>query len=192
MHALPHGDILLLLLPPTPHPLRRYANISLAAVVLFCLLEFVEMYTSGVKEYASDLWNLMDWINFVIFFMAYSAVIATTDAVENQNCFNYLCTHIGYFDDWKVATLYRDTKTLLSFCVCIQLFKILKFLDALVPKTGLATSVLRKCVIDLLFFGVTFIISMLSFSMMLYVQLGGVMDDYCTQVTSFIPRRRCI
>ena len=53
----------------------------------------------------------------------------------------------------------------------------------LVPKMGLATAVLRKVYVDLLFFSISFIISMLSFSMMLYVQLGPVMEEYWDQVT---------
>ena len=40
---------------------------------------------------------------------------------------------------------YRTAKTLLSLCICIQLFKIQKFLAMFIPKMGLATAVLRKC-----------------------------------------------
>ena len=46
--------------------------------------------------------------------------------------------------DWKAGFYFRNAKTYLSLCVCIQLFKILKFADVLVPKVGLATSVLRN------------------------------------------------
>ena len=47
----------------------------------------------------------------------------------------------------------------------------LKFAAQICPKTGLATAVMRKCALDLLFFGFTFVISMAAFSMMLYVQV---------------------
>ena len=45
---------------------------------------------------------------------------------------------------------------------------------------------------DLLFFGVTFIISMMAFSMMLYVQLGHVMEGFVTQTASFISLFRAL
>ena len=68
-------------------------------------------------------------------------------------------------------------------CACCQ---VLKFADALVPKMGLATWVLRECAVDLLFFGISFMISMLAFSMMLYVQLGPMMQAFQWQFASIV------
>ena len=65
----------------------------------------------------------------------------------------------------------RTGKTLLSICVCVQLLKIIKFMSALVPKMDLAPSVLAKALPDLIFFGAVFMISMLAFSSMFYVQV---------------------
>ena len=110
----------------------------------------------------------------------------------NRDCSSYLCTEVGYFDDWRLMNSFRQCKTYLSLCVCIQLFKCLKFASNLVPKMGLATNVLRKCVVDLLFFGVTFIISMLAFSMMLCVQIGPVMEGYRDQFPAFISLFRAL
>ena len=70
----------------------------------------------------------------------------------------------------------RTAKIYLSTCVCIQLLKIIKFTNALVPKMGLATAVLSKGLADLVFFGLVFGISMFAFSVMFYVQLGPVME----------------
>ena len=47
---------------------------------------------------------------------------------------------MGYFDDWQVLNTLRAAKIYLSLCVCIQLLKIIKFTNALVPKMGLATA----------------------------------------------------
>ena len=58
----------------------------------------------------------------------------------------------------------RAAKLYLSLCVAIQLLKIIKFMKVLIPKMALATAVLYKGVMDLFFFGVTFLISMLAFS----------------------------
>ena len=64
----------------------------------------------------------------------------------------------------------RVTKLYLSLCVCIQLLKIIKFTNFLIPKMGLATAVLHKGMADLFFFGLVFGITMLAFCMMFYVQ----------------------
>merc|ERR1719331_14704 len=54
------------------------------------------------------------------------------------------------------------------------------------------TSVLRKCVVDLFFFGIVFFNSVIAFSMMLYVQLGPVMEDYYSQIHSLISLFRAL
>ena len=64
----------------------------------------------------------------------------------------------------------------------VQLLKVIKFTTLLVPKMGLATSVLSKALVDLIFFGVVFGITMFAFSCMFYVQLGPVMEEYNDQV----------
>ena len=46
--------------------------------------------------------------------------------MDNHDCSSYLCSSVGYFDDWRTMGAYRMTKTYLSLCVCIQLFKIQK------------------------------------------------------------------
>jgi len=134
----------------------------------------------------------MDWANYTIFVIAYANMGVHVSAVDNVDCSSYLCAAVGYFDDWETMRTFRMTKVYLSLCTCIQLFKLLKFLAMLVPKMGLATSVLRKCVVDLLFFGVTFVISMFAFSMMLFVQLGPQMEDYWNQMPAFISLFRAL
>ena len=46
--------------------------------------------------------------------------------------------------------------------MCIQLLKIIKFTNVLIPKMGLTTAVLGKGFADLAFFGIVFIISMMA------------------------------
>ena len=169
-----------------------YATIALVMVIVFCVLEVVECYDVGMENYLTDVWNVMDWTNFIIFFMVYERIVAMQQSHAVQDCSNYLCSEVGFFDDWQTMGIFRQVKTYLSLCICIQLFKILKFFAALVPKTGLATSVLRKCALDLLFFGITFLISMAAFSMMLCVQLGPVMDSYRDQIPAFIALFRAL
>ena len=171
-----------------------YANISLVTVLFFAFLELIEMMRSGIAEYASDLWNVMDWINFFFFFLTYMQIHAVSYSIANreQYCSSYMCTTLGYFDDWRLMKEYRMTKMYISLCVCIQLFKVIKFTSQLVPKMSLMTSVLRECVVDLAFFGLVFFNSVIAFSMMLYVQLGPVMEDYYDQIHSLISLFRAL
>ena len=176
-----------------------YANIALAMVCFFAALELFEIANNGVSAYMQDVWNVMDWLNYLIYFIAYISLQNTinyTDetpiAPSHPDCSSYLCQETGYFDDWQTMVQFRTTKMYLSLCVCIQLFNIQKFAAALIPKTGLATAVLRKAAMDLIFFGVTFIISMLAFSTMLFVQLGPVMEDYWDQFAAFIALFRAL
>ena len=140
-------------------------------VIFFCVLEFIELRKTGISEYFADMWNVMDWLNFAVYFLVYMQVNVVLNAINNPSCSSELCTNVGYFDDYKLMTEFRTTKLYRSLCVCIQLLKVLKFADAAVPKMGLATNVLRSCALDLVFFGLSFLISMLAFSMMLYVQV---------------------
>jgi hypothetical protein len=103
-----------------------------------------------------------------------------------------MCSQVGYFDDWKVMKAFSDAKTALSLCVCVQLFKVMKVCAMLMPKMGLATAVLKKTALDLLFFGVTFIIAMFAFSMMLQIQLGPVMENYSSQIPAFLALFRAL
>ena len=101
----------------------------------------------------------------------HSQIHAVNYFIYNRDCSSYLCTQIGYFDDWRLMKEYKSTKIYISLCVCIQLFKVIKFTSQLVPKMSLMTSVLRQCIVDLIFFGVVFFNSVIAFSMMLYVQV---------------------
>mmetsp|Transcript_6166 Transcript_6166/g.10351 ORF Transcript_6166/g.10351 Transcript_6166/m.10351 type:complete len:764 (+) Transcript_6166:170-2461(+) len=169
-----------------------YANIAFALVLFFALLEVIEVVTGGPAEYLTNVWNVMDWTNYLIYFLVWGQLQHVLRKIEHRDCSSYLCEQVGYFDDWELMASYRTMKTLLSLCVCIQLFKILKFAAILVPKMGLATSVLRKCAMDLLFFGVVFVISMLSFSTMLYIQIGPVMEAYWGQIPAVISLFRAL
>ena len=145
-----------------------FAWLAFILVVFFSLLEGVEVAKSGIGEYVQDMWNVMDWANYIVYFMVFAQVLTVASLEESQpRCNSYLCTKVGYYDDWEIMSEFRTTKLYLSLCVCIQLFKVLKFASAHVPKMGLATHVLRVCALDMLFFGFTFVISMLAFSMML-------------------------
>ena len=93
----------------------------------------------------------------------WSTVNALVWEQQNRPCSNF-CATIGYCDDYMVMGLYRTVKRLLGWCTCVQLLKVIKFTDTMVPKMDLATSVLHHAAAELIFFSFVFAISLLAFS----------------------------
>ena len=48
--------------------MATFMNVALMMCGFFVVLEGVELFKSGPTEYFSDMWNLMDWLNFLVFF----------------------------------------------------------------------------------------------------------------------------
>lgn len=152
---------------------RTYLNIVAAFTVFFVLLEVAELLQGdGLAAYFSNLWNAIDWINFGAFAVSYSWLSAYLWQSTSLSCTAELCTQLGIRDDWQVMSTAQSAKLSLSLCVTIQLFKLIKFTSALVPKMGLAPLVLKKALPDLVFFVVVFMIVLLAFSQLFYVGLG--------------------
>merc|ERR1719197_1505649 len=86
----------------------------------------------------------------------------------------------------------RQAKFFMSICVCIQLLKIIKFTNVIVPKMSLMTRVLSKGCYDLVFFGIIFGVSMFAFCMLFYIQLGSFMDDFFSQTSSVIALAKAL
>ena len=169
---------------------KLYTWIALGFCVFFCVLEAIEMTSSGASYFA-DLWNLMDWLNYLCFFVVWWTLMQYFRQVSEVRC-SELCQRTGYRDDWEAMNTIRDGKFYLSLCVCIQLLKIIKFVSSLIPKMGLAPNVLRKAFADLVFFGITFFLSLFAFSTMFYIQLGPFINDYATQPAAVIATFRAL
>jgi len=169
---------------------RTYSFIALGFTIFFCALEVVEIVDLGFMYFA-DLWNVMDWLNYLVFFLVFVTIQQFLSEVNDVPCAP-ICQSIGFQDDWQSMETVRNAKLYLSLCVCIQLLKIIKFTSALVPKMGLAPSVLRKAFADLVFFGVVFFISVIAFSTMFYIQLGPFINDYATQSAAVIALARSL
>ena len=123
---------------------------------------------------------------------AHHLIAVSTDVSGEACAASHLCRHIGYYDDWQLMGEYRTLKQFLSICLSIQLLKIIKFTSQLIPKMGHMPEVLRICLTDMVFFSIVFAISILSFSMMLYLQLGSVVDAYIDQFPAFITLARAL
>ena len=165
--------------------------IALGFTAFFCFLEVIEMKSAGVTAYFQDMWNVMDWLNYLIFFLVFMTMRTYLQLHDNLPC-SQLCERAGYVDDWEVMTVLKQGKLYLSLCVCIQLLKIIKFVSALIPKFDLAPSVLKKALADLVFFTVVFFITMIAFSTMFYIQLGPFMAVYATQEGALVATGRAL
>ena len=87
----------------------------------------------------------------------------------------------------KCARRHAQARFYTAVCVNIQLLKIVKFTNVILPKMSLMTRVLGVGSADLLFFGIVFGLSMFAFSNLFYIQLGAVMPDFNDQV----PTAQC-
>ena len=43
-------------------------------VIFFAVMEGIELYTEGLIDYFSDVWNIMDWVNYLFYFLVYAQV----------------------------------------------------------------------------------------------------------------------
>ena len=172
---------------------RLYINLSAAFTLFFLILEIAELVQGpGLAEYFSNLWNTMDWLNFLAFGASYVSLTTYLQQSENPSCDAYLCTQLGVRDDWQVMSTAHSAKLSLALCVTIQLLKLIKFTSALVPKMGLAPLVLKRALPDLVFFVAVFFIVLLAFSQLFYVGLGPHMVAYVDQQASLISLGRAL
>ena len=125
--------------------LMYYINLSLFMVIMFAVLEFVEVVRAycnhgmhGLLDYLTDVWNWMDWVNFWLFGIAFWQLMLMKWTHNNRDCSHYMCAAVGYYDDWLVMGQYTNAKQILAINMSLQLFKINKFTSALVPKASRA------------------------------------------------------
>ena len=191
--------------PESSSKMRVYMLMALGLTAYFIMLEVVEFAQSGLSEYISNVWNVLDWANFLLFFQVFANLIEV-DILANRDrerliwptdgtpgdCGSVICNQFGFFDIWEVMHTARTAKLFMSVCVCIQLLKIIKFTNVIIPKMSLMTSVLAKGCYDLLFFGIIFAISMFAFCMLFYIQLGSFMDDFYSQPASMIALAKAL
>ena len=191
--------------PESSSKMRVYMLMALGLTAYFIMLEVVEFAQSGLSEYISNVWNVLDWANFLLFFQVFANLIEV-DILANRDrerliwptdgtpgdCGSVICNQFGFFDIWEIMHTARTAKLFMSVCVCIQLLKIIKFTNVIIPKMSLMTSVLSKGCYDLLFFGIIFAISMFAFCMLFYIQLGSFMDDFYSQTSSVIALTKAV
>jgi len=128
----------------------------------------------------------------IIYFLVWTTTRDYLAMRRFPECTSATCVGVGFFDDYKAEGGVRQAKMYLSVCVCLQLLKVMKIAAMLIPKMGLAPSVLKKALPDLIFFGAVFSISVFAFSNMLMIQLGATMVSYNGPFSSFISLGRAL
>ena len=180
-----------------------WLNVCLCITCWFAMLELIEIVSSmrsdgvlGVLRYCGSLWNILDWVNFLVFYYVYILLNVERSLSDRdlagESCMSYLCKDFGYFDAWQIFEIGRLVKLFLSFCVCIQFLKVIKFTNELIPKMSLFTRVLTKGAYDLIFFAVVFGISMFAFCMLFYIQLGSAIDNFYSNTYSMLALTRSL
>jgi len=103
-----------------------------------------------------------------------------------------MCTDVGFHDDWQTFAYTNNAKTFLSMASTLQLLKLLKFINVVLPKMALATSVLSHGLADLLMFTIFFSYTIFAFAQMFYIQLGPLLDNYNDLTSSFFSLFRAL
>ena len=163
-------------------------------VIFFIVNEGIEAYLDGFGNYFTNMWNLMDWSGFMLFFALFAEFhnlrYSLTDVTCNGGA--YMCTEVGYHDDWEQFYYTKQTKFYLSLCSTLQMLKVIKFINVFVPKMALATSVLSHGLGDLSMFTFFFLFSIYAFAQMFYIQLGPYLDSYNDMMSAFFSLFRAL
>ena len=163
-------------------------------VIFFIVNEGIEAYIDGFGNYFTNMWNLMDWSGFLLFFALFvefhNLRYSLTDSTCNDGA--YMCTEVGYHDDWEQFYYTKQAKFFLSLCSTLQMLKVIKFINVFVPKMALATSVLSHGLGDLSMFTFFFLFSIYAFAQMFYIQLGPYLDSYNDMMSAFFSLFRAL
>ena len=163
-------------------------------VVFFIVNEGIEAYIDGFGKYFTNMWNLMDWSGFLLFFALFVEFHNLRNSLTDTTCNDgaYMCTMVGYHDDWEQFYYTKQSKFFLSLCSTLQMLKVIKFINVFVPKMALATSVLSHGLGDLSMFTFFFLFSIYAFAQMFYIQLGPYLDSYNDMISSFFSLFRAL
>jgi len=171
--------------------LDKVFTATIIMTVYFGLMEINELCTGGIFSYFSNMWNVMDALNFVIFALLVDYWTSTKNATHNYSC-GQICQQVGFRDPWEILMYNTLTKQALAIITTVQWIKVIKFVNRFVPKVSLATSVLSHALADLLLFMVVFMWSIFSFAQLFYMQLGPYMRGYSSLMLAMLTLFRSL
>ena len=144
------------------------------------------------KTANAPLFVSQDWANFAIYFALYSEYHNLDVALNESFRCTKVCMQVGFHDPWKVMLATTNCKQLLAILTTIQWLKVIKYINGIVPKFALATSVLSHGLADLMMFFIFFIWSIISFSQLFFMQLGPYMEGYASLIRSIVTLGRAL
>lgn len=74
--------------------MMRWSHVALGLVVFFSLLELLEIASGGLADYFSNVWNVADWANYIVYFMYYAQLLSAKQAMDHRDCSSYLCSEV--------------------------------------------------------------------------------------------------
>lgn len=129
---------------------------------------------------------------------AYATAVATATAATNsagtigETYFYSVAEGVGFRNHHSICKMYSWARQSMAINACLQILKIMKFTNQLVPKMGLLSAVLLHAAPDLLYFTITFGISLVSFAVSFYCMLGANMDDFVSIERSLLTLLRAL
>lgn len=162
-------------------------NIILGLEIVFCIMlmwytieELLEIRKSR-SEYFTNAWNILDWINLIIFYVVISLRVGSfvyTDA------FDYNSVTVEYIDFMPIGVAIVSELNVLAINFFLMYFKVFKYL-AKVPRMDSILLTVSTCSFDLFLFFIMFSIIMFGFDAAFFIVFGPYLSDYNSLSTSF-------
>lgn len=164
--------------------------ISLGMCVFFIFSDLVDLWRFGWRSYLSSGWNVVDWLSYGIFVGYYCSMQVGWNVADSFD--SRLYQQVGFRYDVDSMEWFRSAKIYLSITLVVQIIKVIKFSDQIMPRTALFSSVLSVALPNLLFFMFSFGLTLVAFAMMLSVQMGNVLGEFDTFVNSLMTLFRAL
>jgi len=161
-----------------------------AYVVIFIIVEVLHFLHLRFK-YFRRVWTYVDWANYIIFFIS-ASLLSEGFIHKDPVASTTISETVGFVNRWETIKYFVEAKQLLAINATLQVLKIMKFCNVLVPRMSMLADVLMVAAMDLLFFGVTFGISLVAFADCFYVNLGSNIDTYYSFMRSIISLLRSL
>ena len=131
--------------------------------------------TGGIGEYASDVWNVLEAVVLVAFYVStYLRITLLLSLHPDAVIFEE-----SFYDFGTIGMLYSETFNFDSLCVIALFFKMLKYAQLNV-KMNMLWGVLTRSAKDLLYFSIMLFILLAGFAMMSLQFFGTTIEGYST------------
>ncbi|GIQ85291.1 polycystic kidney disease type 2 protein, partial [Kipferlia bialata] len=129
------------------------------------------------RAYSTDIWNLVDWLNILIFVGIVSIRIVTVSEAKGllEEVYQDETAYVN-FEPVAYKMVFIELSLVGALCFS-ALFKSFKFL-AILPKLAILTRTLKEAAKDLTAFCVVFLVVFLGFGMAGHIVYGGTLYEF--------------